>query len=66
MCSLFSNEISKLNKDLSEHERIMGFRIVSDVWSPDSGELSASLKLKRKFIEAKSKDLLDGIYRRKS
>ncbi|HDR67755.1 MAG TPA: long-chain fatty acid--CoA ligase [Bacteroidaceae bacterium] len=64
--SLFSKEISKLNTTLSEPERVMGFRILSDLWTPESGELSASLKLKRKFIEEKHRDLLESIYRRKS
>ncbi|MCF8357854.1 MAG: long-chain fatty acid--CoA ligase [Prolixibacteraceae bacterium] len=61
---VFSDEIARLNKTLSEAERIMRFRIIADEWSPDTGELSASLKLKRKVIESKYKTLLDQIYRR--
>jgi long-chain acyl-CoA synthetase len=64
--SLFSKEISNLNSTLSEPERIIGFRLLPEVWTPETGELSASLKLKRKFIEERSKDLLDSIYRRRS
>ncbi len=61
---VFTEEITRLNKTLSESERIMRFRIVTDEWSPATGELSASLKLKRKVIETKYKALLDEIYRR--
>lgn len=61
-----NREIEILNHSLSEPERIMRFRIVTDEWSPLTGELSASLKLRRKVIESKYKELLDGIYRRQS
>jgi long-chain acyl-CoA synthetase len=61
---VYNNEIARLNKSLSEPERIMRYRIVTDEWSPATGELSASLKLKRKVIEQKYSELLDEIYRR--
>ena len=63
---VFNAEISRLNKLLSEPEMIARYRLVTDEWSPQTGELSASLKLKRNIIEAKYKELLDDIYRRKS
>ena len=59
---IFTREINKINRTLCEHERILRFRVVPDVWSPSTGELSASLKLKRKVIESKYSDLIDSIY----
>lgn len=64
--SVFTDEIKKINKSLSDWERINRFRIVSDEWSPATGELSASLKLKRKVVEAKYPELLDSIYKKQS
>ncbi|HDZ40994.1 MAG TPA: long-chain fatty acid--CoA ligase [Bacteroidetes bacterium] len=61
---LFSREINKLNKELSESEKILRFRLVADEWSPLSGELSASLKLKRQVIESKYSEIIDNIYRK--
>lgn len=61
---VFKVEIGKLNKSLSEPENILRYRLVADEWSPATGELSASLKLKRDVIEAKYKEILDGIYRK--
>jgi long-chain acyl-CoA synthetase len=61
---VMNDEINKLNKSLSEPERILRFRLLADEWSPASGELSATLKLKRKVIESQYKDILDGIYRK--
>jgi long-chain acyl-CoA synthetase len=61
---VMNDEINRLNKSLSEPERILRFRLLADEWSPASGELSATLKLKRKVIESQYKDILDGIYRK--
>ncbi len=61
---VFSEEIKKLNKTLSESEKILRFRLVSDEWSPLSGELSASLKLKRQVIETKYSEMIGKIYRK--
>jgi long-chain acyl-CoA synthetase len=59
---LFNSEINKLNKRLSQTERISRFRLVPDEWSPASGELSPTLKLKRDFISDKYRNLLDKVY----
>jgi len=64
--SVYQDEISKINRTLAVPERIQRIRLVPDEWSPQSGELSASLKLKRKVLEEKYKELLDSIYRRQS
>ncbi len=62
----YNEEVSKINKSLSDWEHINRFRIVTDEWSPASGELSASLKLKRKVVLEKYPELLDSIYRKQA
>ncbi len=64
--AVFNDEISRINKNLSDWERINRVRIVPDEWSPATGELSASLKLKRKAVASKYTDLLESIYNIKS
>ena len=64
--TVISDEIKKINKSLQEWERINRFRLVPDEWSPATGELSASLKLKRKAVVSKYPDLLDSIYKKQS
>jgi long-chain acyl-CoA synthetase len=56
------SEIGQYNKKVGEHERILRFRLVSDNWSPESGELSPTLKLKRKVINDKYQQLIESIY----
>jgi long-chain acyl-CoA synthetase len=60
--SMFSTEIEKINKQLSPPERISRFRLVPDEWSPATGELSPTLKLKRQFISGKYREILDQVY----
>jgi long-chain acyl-CoA synthetase len=60
--SFFSSEIEKLNKKLSPPERINRFRLVHDEWSPATGELSPTLKLRRQFIQDKYQELISQVY----
>jgi long-chain acyl-CoA synthetase len=60
--SLFSSEVEKFNKKLSPPERINRFRLVKDEWTPTTGELSPTLKLRRQFIQDKYKNLITQIY----
>lgn len=63
---LFNMEIRRINKDLSQHEKILRFRLLPDVWGPESGELSPTLKLRRKFIHEKYADEILKIYLKKA
>jgi len=60
--SVFNTEIEAINKRISPNERINRFRLVPDEWSPTSGELSPTLKLRRQFISNKYREILDQIY----
>lgn len=55
-------EVQAINKTLGEHEEIKRFRLVSDEWTPQSGELSPTLKLKRNYVAARYKSIIDEIY----
>ena len=59
-------EIARINKNLMEWERIKRFRMVHEDWSPATGELSASLKLKRKVLADRYSKLLESIYSKAS
>ena len=55
-------EVAAINKTLGEHEEIKRFRMVSDEWTSQTGELSPTLKLKRKYVADKYKAVIDEIY----
>ncbi len=59
---IFQKEVGKTNKLLGQHEQIKRFRIVCEPWSAPGGELSATLKLKRRVLYVKYADILRDIY----
>ncbi len=60
----YSIEVEKVNKNLGAHENIKRFRLVCEEWSPQTGELSPTLKLKRNVIMRKYSDIVEEIYGR--
>jgi long-chain acyl-CoA synthetase len=62
--NLFSREIKEINNTLGEHEQIKRFRLVTEEWSTQSGELSPTLKLRRNLISNHYKDIIADIYSR--
>ena len=63
---LYTGIVKEFNKRLSKDEQVKQFRIVSDDWTPDSGELSPTLKLKRRVLLDKYKELISDIFNKKA
>jgi long-chain acyl-CoA synthetase len=57
-----NQEVQELNKDLADHEKIKRIRLVKEEWSPDTGELSPTVKLKRRLLYEKYESLMAEIY----
>ncbi|WP_321346973.1 long-chain fatty acid--CoA ligase [uncultured Draconibacterium sp.] len=55
-------EVMKVNKTLGSHEQISRIRLVCEEWTPTSGELSPTLKLRRNAVAVKYQHLIDDIY----
>ncbi|HRG18731.1 MAG TPA: AMP-binding protein [Flavobacterium lutivivi] len=60
--NLFQKEIDRYNEQFGHWEQVKKFELTPDVWSIDGGELTPTLKLKRKVIKEKYKKLYDKIY----
>ncbi|MGQ2985174.1 AMP-dependent synthetase/ligase [Flavobacterium sp.] len=56
-------EIDEVNKKFGHWEQVKKFEITPDLWSVDGGEMTPTLKLKRKAIKEKYQKLYDKIYR---
>ncbi|PXY45898.1 AMP-dependent synthetase/ligase [Flavobacterium hydrophilum] len=56
------SEIEEVNKKFGHWEQIKRFELTPDVWSIDGGQLTPTLKLKRKIIKEIYKDLYTKIY----
>jgi long-chain acyl-CoA synthetase len=61
----FQDEIKTFNRKLSQNDQVQKIILIADEWSPFTGELSASLKLKRSVIIQKYKDLVEAVYQPK-
>jgi long-chain acyl-CoA synthetase len=59
---LIEAEIHKLQKGLNNFEKIRKFSILDQAFSLESGEMTPSLKIKRKVVEERYKHLIDGMY----
>ena len=55
-------ELLKNNKAFDHPKRIKSMRLVTDTWTPETGELSPTLKLKRKVLRKKYSDIIKDIY----
>ncbi|MCY4396080.1 MAG: long-chain fatty acid--CoA ligase [Rhodospirillaceae bacterium] len=59
---LIQAEIDKVNGDFARVEQIKAFRLIEQVLTPEDDELTPTMKLKRSFVSAKYKDLIDSMY----
>jgi len=53
---------AELNKELPSYSTLKKYAILPKDLSQDDGDLTPSLKVKRKVVETKYKDILDGFY----
>jgi len=61
--ALIQNEIDMLTENYSSYERIQKIVMVSEPFSQESGELTPSLKVKRKVVEEKYTSQIDELYK---
>jgi long-chain acyl-CoA synthetase len=59
---LFHEIVKEHNKGIGKDEQVKRFRIVTDEWTIESGELSPTLKLKRRILNTKYADLINDIF----
>ncbi|MFT7034194.1 MAG: long-chain acyl-CoA synthetase, partial [Cyclobacteriaceae bacterium] len=62
VCALFQDEIDKQNENFGSWEQIKKFELMSEPWGVDTGELTPTLKLKRRILNKKFQTLIESIY----
>jgi long-chain acyl-CoA synthetase len=58
----FQREIEELNQSFAKWEQVKKFELVDHDWTVDGGQLTPTMKLRRKIIMEKYKDLVEKIY----
>ena len=59
---LFFKEVQEMNRGLGETEKIKKFTLIADEWSVGNGLITPTLKVKRRAITAKYKDVIDKMF----
>ncbi len=60
--TLYNNRIKEAIKDLPSYEQIKKFALLSEEFSSDTGELTPTLKVKRKFVQEKYSDVIGELF----
>lgn len=63
---LLENDMVQFQKKLANYERVRKFVLLDNPFTIDSGEITPSLKIKRKVVEEKYSELIDRMYERLS
>jgi long-chain acyl-CoA synthetase len=59
---LIWSEIERVNRQLARVETIKKFRLIEQILTPEDEEITPTMKLKRRLVNRKYKDLIDGMY----
>jgi long-chain acyl-CoA synthetase len=59
---LFQREIDAYNADKPHHEQIRAFAVLSSDLTIEDGSITPTLKVKRRILESRYHDLIDGMY----
>ena len=59
---LIDNEMGKFQKKLANYERVRKFILLEKPFSMENGEITPSLKIRRKFIEERYGNLIEEMY----
>ncbi|MEO8398583.1 MAG: long-chain fatty acid--CoA ligase [Ignavibacteriaceae bacterium] len=59
---LFDEEIGHFQKKLANYEKVRRFKLLNQPFTIETGEITPSLKVKRKYIEERFKNLIEKMY----
>lgn len=60
--AITAERIAALNSNLAKYETIKRYAIIKQEFSVETGELTATLKVKRSVVREKYKDIIDSLY----
>ena len=60
--ALYGEMVRQVNTTLANFEKLKRFRLVSDEWTQESGDMTPSMKLKRRAVTARYAAVVDEIY----
>jgi long-chain acyl-CoA synthetase len=62
VCALYDEIVEELNRNLAQFEKLKKVLLVAEEFSAEAGTLTASMKLRRRVVEEKYKERIEGMY----
>ena len=59
---MFKTDVNRLTRDLADYEKVKRIALVAIEFSIDGGELTPTLKVKRRVVEEKYAELIESLY----
>ncbi len=59
---MLDKEMDQFQKKLANYERVRKFVLLDRPFTIESGEITPSLKIKRKYVEERYQDLIEQMY----
>jgi long-chain acyl-CoA synthetase len=61
--AIVRDEVARLTPHLADYERVIGIALLPNEFTVEGGELTPTLKVRRRFVEEKYRDVIDALYR---
>jgi long-chain acyl-CoA synthetase len=61
---LFRTEIEEVNQKLAKYERVQAWELLPEEWTIEGGEMTPTLKVKRRIVNQKHGERIDAMYER--
>ncbi|AMJ64433.1 AMP-dependent synthetase/ligase [Hymenobacter sp. PAMC 26628] len=59
---LYHELVAKCNKSFAQWEQLKKIALLPELWTVETGEMTPTMKVKRKVITEKNKDLIEGLF----
>jgi len=60
---LYDGLVKKYNSNFAQWEQVKKIALLPELWTVESGEMTPTMKVKRKIISEKNKELIEGLYK---
>ena len=60
---LFERQVEQLTPDIAQYERVKKIALLENEFTIDGGEMTPTLKVKRRVIDEKYRSVIDELYR---
>ena len=61
--AMYDNLVKKYNQSFAQWEQVKRIVLLPELWTVESGEMTPTMKVKRKVITEKNKEVIEGLYK---